>query len=106
MNLQEIETEQMPPIAVETRLIDALKLGFKVNASIRGFRVAFSPLTYFYIDLVAMNSRDGNEMDLGFWPGMTDDLEKAKEMLNDIKTSHPKVNIVHLKTEVLLNRPT
>lgn len=104
MNLQEIKTEEMPPIAVQARLIDALKLGFKVNASIRGFRVAFSPLTYFYIDLVAMNSRDGTEMDLGFWPGMTDDLEKAKKMLNDIKNSHPKVNIVHLKTEVLLNR--
>ncbi len=103
MNIKQIQTESMPPIAVETRLLDALKLGFKVNASIRGFRVAFSPQTYFYIDLVAINSRDGKEVDLGFWPGMTDDLKKAEEMLSEIKTTHPKVNVFHLKTEVLLN---
>ena len=105
MNIQQFESEQMPPIAVESRLIDALKLGYRVNASIRGFRVAFSPETYFYIDLVALNKRGGNELDLGFWPGMTDNLEKASSILNEIKARHPKVNIVHLETEILLNNP-
>lgn len=106
MNQQEnLNRQETPPLAIEDRVMDAQRKGFDVVASIRGFRVALSPLIYFYIDVTAVDkSKKGQEIDLGFWPGMTNELAEAETALAEIKEKNPKVQIVHSKDPVFLCR--
>ena len=98
---QQIKTN----MAIEDRLKIAIQSGLKVNASIRGFRVAFSPETFFYIDLVAIDSRNkSQEIEIGFWPGMTNNLTKAENILNSIKKKYAQINIFHLKEPIYLKK--
>lgn len=85
--------------AVEERVIEALKNGFKVIATIRAFRVTFSPIYFFYIELVAINEHDGHlkEIEIGFWPGMTKKLKEVEVTLKKIKKSHPEVRLIHME---------
>ncbi|MDF4284616.1 hypothetical protein P3436_20030 [Vibrio parahaemolyticus] len=93
--------QEMPPLAIEDRLMDAQQEGFEIVAAIRGFRVALSTLVYFYIELVAKKKEQ--EVEIGFWPGMTDSLENTVQTLSGIKDKHPSVVIIPPKDPQLRN---
>ena len=83
-----------PDQIIENRIIDSLKHGIKVMASIRGFRVSLSPIAFFYIEITAISSQEEN-LEIGFWPGITQEIEEAENTLKTIKKLHPKVTVVH-----------
>ncbi|EGQ7975605.1 hypothetical protein I7Z51_004587 [Vibrio parahaemolyticus] len=93
--------QEMPPLAIEDRLMDAQQDGYEIVAAIRGFRVALSTLCYFYIELIAKKNKQ--EVEIGFWPGMTDSLDNAVQTLTGIKDKHPSVVIIHPKEPQLQN---
>lgn len=104
MALAKNDKEERPILAVEERILEGLKIGLHIIAKIRGFRVAFTPVVYFYIELVAIDKHNDNqEIEIGFWPGMSNELREAQNTLNEIKERYKSVKIVHLKDPVYLN---
>ncbi|MDF4421693.1 hypothetical protein [Vibrio parahaemolyticus] len=105
MELANSNEQERPPLAVEDRVLEALKRGLNVVASIRGFRVALTPVVFFYIELTAIDTHNNDqEFEIGFWPGMTNELSVAEETLNEIKIAHPEVQILHMKDPVFLRK--
>lgn len=105
MELANSNEQERPPLAVEDRVLEALKRGLKVVASIRGFRVALSPVVFFYIELTAIDKRNNDqEFEIGFWPGMTNELAEAEKTLKSIKVTHPEVQLLHLKEPVFIRK--
>lgn len=100
MELVNKTEHERPTLAVEDRIIEAKHLGQKVIAKIRGFRVALSPIAFFYIELIAIDNQNNQEVEIGFWPGMTQQLAVAEETLMKIKTKHKNVTILHLRDPV------
>lgn len=92
-------------MAVEDRVLEALQRGLNVVASIRGFRVALTPVVFFYIELTAIDRRNNDqEFEIGFWPGMTNELSVAEETLKNIKIAHPEVQLLHMKDPVFIRK--
>lgn len=91
--------EDMLPLAIEDKVNTVQRNGYKVKASIRGFRVAASPLVYYYIEMLAFMQK--KVLDLGFWPGMTSDLREAEDTLKVIQASNKEIEITPSTSPVL-----
>lgn len=78
-------------LAIEDTLIEAQEHGFSVIAAVRGFRLALSSVIYFYIEMIA--KKGYQEIELGFWPGTTESLKEAQNILLYIKAKYPDIEI-------------